>query len=76
MLEQMGIKSEMIIRFLLILLRISIVFLVLPVFGSKSLPAQFKIGLIVAISLLITPFVQVRTGTQDIVALVIREVLF
>ncbi len=76
MIEQLGLKPDIIVKFLLVLLRISIVFMVLPVFGSKSLPVQFKIGLIVGITLILTPIVDIKIATNDIIMLVIRESLF
>ncbi|RMG72302.1 MAG: type III secretion protein [Nitrospirae bacterium] len=76
MLEQIGIKNNELVAFLMVLLRVSIVLVVLPVFGSKSFPAQFRIGLILTLSLALTPFVEVRADVDDIAMLVVRETLF
>ena len=76
MLQQIGIRNDELIGFLLVLLRVSIVFAVLPLFGSKAFPAQFRIGLILSISLAITPLVDIKAGVDDIAMLVIRETLF
>lgn len=63
--------------FLFVFLRTGIVMSFLPVFSSKSLPAQFKIGLIVALSLILTPIVDVGSITlSDLPFYVIQEVLF
>lgn len=63
--------------FLFVFLRTGIVMSFLPVFSSKSLPAQFKIGLIVAFSLILTPIVDVGSITlSDLPFYVIQEVLF
>ncbi len=52
------ILTNDITTFLLVLLRLGIVMTFLPFFGSKNLPPHFKIGLIIALSLLLTPIVQ------------------
>lgn len=64
--------------FLLVLCRISSFFVVAPVFSSRNVPAQFKIGLAVFVSFLVF----LTVGTEATVALdslyplaVIREVL-
>ncbi len=63
--------------FLFVFLRTGIVMSFLPIFSSKSLPAQFKIGLIVALSLILTPIVDVGNITlSDLPSYVIQEVLF
>ncbi|NOY40080.1 MAG: flagellar biosynthetic protein FliR [Nitrospirae bacterium] len=52
------ILTNDITTFLLVFLRLGIVMTFLPFFGSKNLPPHFKIGLIIALSLLLTPIVQ------------------
>ncbi|MEC4684739.1 MAG: flagellar biosynthetic protein FliR [Nitrospirota bacterium] len=52
------ILTNDITTFLLVLLRLGIVMTFLPFFGSKNLPPHFRIGLIIALSLLLTPIVQ------------------
>ncbi len=76
MLQQLGIRNDQLIGFLLVLLRVSVVFAVLPLFGSKSFPAQFRIGMILTLSLALTPLVNVKAGVDEIGMLVIRETLF
>ena len=45
--------------FLFLLLRAGTVMMFLPVLGSKTIPVQFKIGLAVAIAIVLTPLVRV-----------------
>ncbi len=52
------IMTDDITTFLLVFLRLGIVMTFLPFFGSKNLPPHFRIGLILALSLLLTPIVQ------------------
>lgn len=63
-------------NFLFILLRASIVLTLMPVFGSQSFPRQFKIGLIVAISLVLTPVIEFQVPRSAIAITVVREVMF
>lgn len=63
-------------NFLFILLRTSIVMSFLPVFSSRNLPPQFKIGFVVVISLVLSPIVQVKVVLEDLPLFVIQEVLF
>jgi flagellar biosynthetic protein FliR len=62
-------------KFLLILLRLSVFFAILPILGNKTLPARYRIGLVVAIAALLTPVVDLRPGENDVVILVVREVV-
>src|SRR5660397_25736 len=71
----MGISSDYMVRFLLVLLRSSLFFSFLPILGSKTLPTLFRIGLAVAFALLLTPFVNFRAGENDVVMLVFREIV-
>lgn len=70
------IFAKYIPNFLFILLRASILVSLLPFFGSKSFPAQFKIGFAIAIALVLTPIVEFKIKEGDIPLLVIREVIF
>ncbi len=63
-------------NFLLILLRSSIFMSIVTPFGSKTLPAQFKIGFAVAIALVLTPVVQFDVSTIKIPVIVMQEVMF
>ncbi|MCX7913351.1 MAG: flagellar biosynthetic protein FliR [Thermodesulfovibrionales bacterium] len=75
MLSELSLKYLPI--FLFILLRTSIVMSFLPVFSSKSLPAQFKIGFIIAIALILTPIVEMESiNLSELPFYVIQEVLF
>ncbi|MGB9715100.1 MAG: flagellar biosynthetic protein FliR [Thermodesulfovibrionales bacterium] len=72
----MDIFSRYIYNFLLILLRTGIVISLLPFFGSKNFPAQFKIGFAVAIAFILTPIIEVKVIPTEIPILVMREVIF
>lgn len=61
--------------FLLVLLRASIVIALLPVVGSKVLPARLKIGLAVAVALVLTPFLHLPFSQDKIAGTVAREAL-
>jgi flagellar biosynthetic protein FliR len=67
--------SGYVVRFLLILLRASLFFAVLPILGSKSLPSTFRIGLAVAFAMILTPVVQLKVGENHVAELVFREVV-
>jgi len=47
----------------------------LPILGSKSLPGHFRIGLAVAIALVLTPVVDFRAGEKELPVLVFREIV-
>jgi len=55
--EGSGIRADDITTFLLVFLRLGIVMSFLPFFGSKNLPPHFRIGLILALSIVLTPAV-------------------
>ncbi len=63
-------------NFLFILLRAGIVLNMLPFIGSTSLPHQFRIGLAVAVALVLTPVVDVQVAKSAIPLVVVREVMF
>lgn len=69
------ISQGTVVRFLLVLLRSSLFFSFLPILGSKTLPAHFRIGLAVAFALFLTPLVDFRAGENDVAILVLREVV-
>ncbi|UCD35205.1 MAG: flagellar biosynthetic protein FliR [Nitrospiraceae bacterium] len=62
-------------NFLLILLRAGIFLSLLPVIGAKQLPAQFRLGLAVFISLLLTPVINVPVAEYSIALLVLKEMI-
>jgi flagellar biosynthetic protein FliR len=68
--------SKLIPNFLFILLRAGIILNMLPFFSSKSFPPQFRIGLAVAISLVLTPVVELQIPKTHIPIIVVREVMF
>jgi len=63
-------------NFLFILLRAGIVLNMLPFIGSTTLPHQFRIGLAVAIALILTPVVDFQVPKSAIPLVVVREVMF
>ncbi len=71
----MDIFSGYIINFLFILLRAGIFVSVLPVIGSKQLPAQFRIGFAVFIALLLTPLVKIGFNENNVLILILKELL-
>ena len=71
----MDIFAGYIHNFLFILLRAGIVISLLPFFVSKNFPAQFKIGFVIAIALILTPIVELNVSNTAIPLLVMREVI-
>jgi flagellar biosynthetic protein FliR len=71
----MDIFEKYIYNFLFILLRAGIVVSLLPFFGSKNFPAQFKIGFIIAIALILTPIVELNISQTGIPLTVMHEVV-
>jgi len=71
----MDILPKYITNFLLILLRAGIFVSLLPVIGSKTLPAQFRLGIAVFISLILTPVVSFEIKEDALPLLILKEVL-
>ena len=67
--------SGHITNFLFILLRTGIFVSLFPVISGRQLPMQFKMGLAVFISLLLTPVVNFQIAENQIPLLVIKELL-
>jgi flagellar biosynthetic protein FliR len=63
-------------NFFFILLRAGIVIMMLPFFSTQSLPPQLKIGIAVAISLVIAPVVNLSLAAVSVPMAVVNEVLF
>jgi flagellar biosynthetic protein FliR len=64
-------------NFLFLLLRAGIVLNMLPFLGSTSMPHQFRIGLAVAVALILTPVVDFQVPPKSSIPLVVvREVMF
>ena len=61
--------------FLYVLLRTSMFMAFMPLFGQETFPVQFKVGVAVALAVVITPVVNFHSGGQSIAVLVMREVL-
>lgn len=60
--------------FLLVFLRVSIILLLFPIYGNKSLPAQFKIGLVIVLTFIIYSFIEINIKITTLPLLVTREV--
>jgi len=63
-------------NFLFIMLRAGIFLSMIPFFSSKNLPAQFKIGFLIALALILAPVVEFKIGEASLPLLVMREVVF
>lgn len=72
-LQELSAFSPDMYTFVLVLLRAGIFMSMLPVFGSKNFPMQFKIGLAVAFAALLSPIVHVDTANISLPVLVMRE---
>ncbi|HET6514312.1 MAG TPA: flagellar biosynthetic protein FliR [Thermodesulfovibrionales bacterium] len=70
------IVSPYLAKFLFIFLRASLVLMLLPFFGNQNMPAQFKIGFIVALSVVLTPVVKFDVHQGAVPFLVMREIVF
>ena len=69
------VSSRQLTVFLLILLRLSILFTVMPLLSSKNFPGQFKIGLAMSMAFMLMPLVKFDPGDEHIASVVVREVL-
>lgn len=68
--------AKLVPNFLFILLRAGIVLMMLPFFNSTIFPAQFRIGIAVAIALVLAPVAEFHLAQASIAAIVVREVMF
>ncbi len=68
--------SKYITNFLLILIRAGLFISLMPVFGNKNFPMQFKIGFAIAIALILAPIVEITISRDHIAQYVIRELIF
>jgi flagellar biosynthetic protein FliR len=75
MTENINALSGYIVNFLFILLRAGIFVALMPVFGDKKFPGQFRMGLAVFISLLLTPVVHFEIRENEIPLIVLKELL-
>lgn len=73
-LNNMDSFLKLIPNFLFILLRLSVFMSFLPVIGGNQTPIQFRIGLVVFISLLMTPVVQFTIAENHIPMMVVKEI--
>ncbi len=63
-------------NFLVILLRTSLFVSLIPIIGSKQIPMQFRLGIAVVISLLLTPTLNIQITEDHIPMLIVREIFF
>lgn len=68
--------TQYIPNFLFILLRASIVVSMLPFLNSTYFPGRFRIGLAVAIALVLAPVVEFKVERPEIPIVVMREIVF
>jgi flagellar biosynthetic protein FliR len=68
--------AAQVITFFLVLMRVGIIFFLLPFLGTRDVPAHFKIGLSVAFALLITPTVTITVTMGEIPLFILKEMLF
>ena len=61
--------------FLLVLLRGGVFLAMLPFYGSRTVPAQLKIGLVLALALVLAPVVDVPVAADGVAVLLVREVV-
>ena len=61
--------------FLLVLLRGGVFLAMTPFYGSRTVPAQFKIGFVLALAVVLAPVVDAPVGADGIAVLLVREVV-
>lgn len=69
----MELLAPYIPRFILILLRAGIAAAMLPFLGGGNVPAIFRIGFALGISILLTPIIQLGGNIEQVPVLVLRE---
>lgn len=62
-------------NFFLIMIRAGFILVMLPFFGSRTIPATFKIGLVIAVSAMLAPVIDFRIKENEMPILIIRELL-
>lgn len=62
-------------NFLIIMIRLSIILAFLPFFSSKQVPRQFKIGIVLALSYVLSPLISIDRHILDFPSIIIQEVL-
>jgi len=72
----MEITGNEIMTFVAVLIRVGLILMFLPFLGSKTTPLQLRIGLIVAISIVITPVVHLEFDEKEIVLILMNEIVF
>lgn len=71
-----NVISSYIPTFIFILLRTAIVIMLLPFFGSRNFPAQMKVGLSVAIAIILTPLIEIKITHNGMIPLIVsREII-
>jgi len=69
-----ALLSRYLPAFLVVLLRAGVFFAFLPVLGSRTLPARFRLGLAAAVAFLLAPVVEVAPPRAALPALVFQEI--
>lgn len=72
----LGPLNAYIPTFLYVLLRTSMFMAFMPLFGQSTFPVQFKVGVVLALSMVLTPIVNFQSSGQPIAMIVMREVAF
>jgi len=60
--------------FLVVFLRVSLILLLFPIYGNKTLPVQFKIGLVIVLTIIIYSFLDLKIKLIDLPMIVAKEV--
>jgi flagellar biosynthetic protein FliR len=61
--------------FLILLIRLGIVFAFLPFFSSKQIPRQFKVGMVITMAYVLTPVVPISVSTLNLPIIIIQEII-
>lgn len=60
--------------FFIVFLRVSIILLLFPLYGNKSIPNIFKIGFVIVLTLIIYNFLDIKIKVTDLCIFIIKEV--
>jgi flagellar biosynthesis protein FliR len=74
-LEHSAVLATYFSNFLILLIRLSVIFSFLPFFSGKQVPRQFKIGLILVMAYVLSPVVVMDTRALDLPIIIIQELL-
>lgn len=71
----LGALNHYIPTFMFVLLRTSLFMSFMPLFGQESFPAQFKLGIVLALTLVLTPVVDFHPEGRSMALIAVREVV-